>query len=313
MSTDIAPSASERVPTDPRLSRRRRAVERLRRRRIAARAVVGSAALAALWLALWSPLLRVRAVELVGARHTTAADVARVARLSTADNLLLLSTGDVAAMTENLPWVRSAKVERRLPGTVRVSVTERRPELILVTRAGLWTLDARARVLAAGRKGTGLPMLRVGASESPVPGNVVSHPGARAALRAYRRLRPGMQRRVEDVLARTPERIAFRLGGGTLVRWGGAGRLGAKRAILRALFDRVAREGRTVAYVDVSVPESPAVSSVPFGTSSARRDDRARGRRRSRARTNRRASGAQDNDDGRRNHERPRRENSPER
>jgi cell division protein FtsQ len=266
MSADLAPPTSERVPTDPRLSRRRRTVARLRRRRIAARSIVGGALLAALWLALWSPLLRVRAVEVVGARHTTAADVARAARLSSADNLLLLSTGDVAAMTESLPWVRSAKVERRLPGSVKVSVTERQPELFLDTGEGVWTIDARARVLAAGRKGTHLPVLRAAASETPAPGEVVRHAGARAALRAYRSLRPGMRRRVEEVLARSAERIGFRLEGGTLVRWGGAERLQAKRAVLRALFDRVAREGRTVAYVDVSVPESPAVSSLPFGT-----------------------------------------------
>jgi cell division protein FtsQ len=277
MSADLAHGAAERVPTDPRLSRRRRAVARLRRRRIAARAVAGCALLAALWLALWSPLLRVRSVDIVGGRHTTAADVARAARLSSADNLLLLSTGDVATMTEGLPWVLSAKVERRLPGTLKVSVTERDPELILVTKSGHWTIDERAHVLAPGRKGSDLPVLRTRASESASPGEVVSHPGARAALRAYRSLRRGMRRRVEEVFARSPERIGFRLEGGTLVRWGGAERPRAKRAVLRALFDRLAREGRTMAYVDVSVPESPAVSSLPFGTEPA---ELPRGRRR---------------------------------
>jgi cell division protein FtsQ len=265
MSADLSPRASERVPTDPRLSRRRRAVTRLRRRRIAARAAAACAVSAGVWLALWSPLLRVRVIEIVGARHTTAADVARAAGLDPADNLLLLSTGDVATMTEDLPWVRTAKVERRLPGTVKVSVTERRPAMILATEAGPWTLDARGRVLTAGRVGGALTELRASPGAAPTPGEVVADQAARKALRAYGSLRHGTRRRVEVVLGPTPERIGFQLETGTLVRWGSVERLRAKRAVLGALLLRLRREGRTAAYIDVSVPETPALSSAPLG------------------------------------------------
>jgi cell division protein FtsQ len=246
---------------------------------------------AGLWLALWSPLLRVRAVEIMGARHTTAADVAVAARLSAADNLLLLSTGDVATMTEGLPWVRTARVERRLPGTVTVSVTERRPAMILVTEAGHWTVDARGRVLTEGRAGGALPELRTEPDQTTRPGEMVAAPAVRGALRAYRSLSRPARGRVDVVLAPTPERIGFRLETGTLVRWGSTERLESKGAVLHALLDRLRGEGRTAAYVDVSVPETPALSSVPLGTRphapdantsgrSAKPDARGRGRER---------------------------------
>jgi cell division protein FtsQ len=202
----------------------------------------------------------------VGARHTTAADVAKAARLSSADNLLLLSTGDVATMTEGLPWVRTARVERRLPGTVKVSVTERRPAMILVSEAGHWTLDARGRVLTEGRAGGALPELRAEPDATPNPGERVADRSARGALRAYGSLGRGARGRVEVVLAPTPERIGFRLETGTLVRWGSTERPESKGAVLRALLVRLRREGRTAAYIDVSVPETPALSSVALGT-----------------------------------------------
>ncbi|WP_051432204.1 cell division protein FtsQ/DivIB [Rhodovibrio salinarum] len=41
---------------------------------------------------------------------------------------------------ENLPWVKAATVERRLPGTVRIALTERTP-------LALWQLDGRLSVI----------------------------------------------------------------------------------------------------------------------------------------------------------------------
>jgi cell division protein FtsQ len=254
---------AERVPTDPRLSRRRRAVARLRRRRIAARIAVGLTVAVGLWLALWSPLLRVRSVTVIGARHTTSADVAAAARLADGDNLLLLSTPEVASRTEALPWVRRARVERKLPGTVRVTITERRPAMVFVAGRRRWTLDGSGRVLTEGRAGRALTVLAARDVAPVVVGRRIPGAAARAAVAAYRALRGPGRGRIRAVFAPSPERITFRLTDGTFVGWGSADRLASKRAVMRALLRRLRRAGRSAAYVDVSVPESPAVSDLP--------------------------------------------------
>src|SRR5438094_25208 len=48
--------------------------------------------------------------------------------------------GTVAAHVQRLPWVRTATVSRHWPGTVSISVTERRPVASVRGRGDEWAL-----------------------------------------------------------------------------------------------------------------------------------------------------------------------------
>ena len=255
--------ATPRVSTDPRFTRRRRAVERSKRRRTVVRASLAATGIFAAWAAFWSPLLAVDEVRIVGGRHTTAAEVAAVAGIDGADNLLLVSTSEVAARVRSLPWVRAAKVDRMLPGTVRVRVEERRPAMLLSLGAAKWTIDRRGRVLAAGEATGGLPVL-AGVQVSTVrPGLSLRTGEARAALTAWRSLPPRLRQQVVAIFAPTIERLTFSLASGTQVRYGAAEHLRAKNEVLRVLLARTQSEGEPAAYIDVRVPSNPALAAEP--------------------------------------------------
>ena len=145
--------ASNRVTTDPRISRRRRAVARSKRKRIVAGLAVVATVGGIGWGALASPLLAIDEVKVVGARHITSQEIARVAGLGSDDNLLLLSTGAVEDAAETLPWVKDAVVDRMLPGTVRVRITERVPVMVAVP--GGSTVDDRCVGQGSGFGGRG--------------------------------------------------------------------------------------------------------------------------------------------------------------
>ncbi len=251
----------ERVSTDPRFSRRRLAVERSRRRRLFVKGAVALALGVTLWAAFWSPLLRVRDVRVVGGRHTTPEEVERAAGLGPSDNLLTLSTSEIARRALRLPWVRRARVERILPGTVVVSVDERRPAMILSLAARRFTLDERGRVLERGTARGGLPVLTAFEDDDLDPGDRLGSSPAGAAVTALRSLAPALQRSVVAGFAPSLERISFSLEDGTLVRFGAAERLRAKNQVLRALLRRLHQEQRPFSYIDVRVPENPAVSA----------------------------------------------------
>lgn len=225
------------------------------------------AAIAALaWLAFWSPVLAVDEIAIVGAKHTSVADVAAVTGLDASDNLLLVSTGRVAKQVEELPWVASAKVDRKLPGTVRVKVVERAPQVVLVTAGSRWLLDGRGHVL--GRATTGddeLPVLAAATVSEIAAGEQVGESEVRDALAAYRSLAPRLRGEVVALLAPTSERITLSLRDGTHVRFGAAESLAAKNAVLKALLADMRAEGRIGGYIDVRVPTSPAVSGAAAG------------------------------------------------
>lgn len=252
--------SERRVATDPRISRRRSAVARSKRRRLMTGAITVVALAAIAWVALASPLLAIDEVRVTGAKHTTADQVARVAGLGPEDNLLLISTDAVARAAETLPWVRSAEVDRILPGTVRVRVVERVPALLLSVGAARWTLDARGNILASGTVEKGLPTLGGVETGGVEVGQRVSSPELIDALKAFRALSKRVRDQVAAVVAPSRERISFSLASGTLIRFGAAEDLAAKREVIAALLADLAQEQRTVAYIDVRVPTSPAIA-----------------------------------------------------
>lgn len=259
---------ASRVATDPRISRRRRAVERGKRRRFVSGMLALALVAGLIWAMFFSPLLRVRDLKLQGAERTTLAEVASVTELLDDDrNLLLLSTAEVKGKVETLPWVASAEVARTLPGTVKVRVRERQAALVLSLGAARWTIDAEGNVLATGAAEEGLPILAGLQVDELEPGLRLQTEEAVAALEAFRRLPRVVQQRVTAVFAPSIERISFSLESGTVVRFGAAQQLDAKNQVLRALFERLGPDGGGAAYIDVRVPTSPAVSGPRPGGS----------------------------------------------
>lgn len=253
-----------RVRTDPRFRRRRQAVDRSRRRRL----FIGTTSVVALvtlvWAVFWSPLLNVRDVTVRGAEHLSADDVIQATDLIGADkNLLLLSTEEIAERVERLPWVKEADVDRMLPSSVRVSIVERSPAIVLSLGAARWTLDRKGYVLDSGETRPGLPVLagvEVGQVE---PGVRLMTPESLAALRAFRSMPSSLGKKIVGIFAPTTERITLSLQDGTVIRIGSAEKLKAKAKVLKALMARLTQKGVTPGYIDVRVPTNPAISAEP--------------------------------------------------
>lgn len=258
-----------RVGPDPRISRRRRAVERTRRRRMWTRFATIATAAAITWAAFFSPLFAVHHVRVVGGRHVTGAAVARAAGISSRENLLRLSTSDVAAAARTLPWVKKATVQRVLPGTLKVHVVERKPVMVLSLGAARWTVDAHGYVLQPVERALGLPQLDAVQVANVSPGTHLATPEVRGALAAYQHLPKPLQKQVTAVFSPTTERITMALTSGVAVRYGAPEQMRAKGAVLKAILAHLRAAGSLPGYIDVRVPSSPAVGADQAGEATA--------------------------------------------
>jgi hypothetical protein len=118
-----------------------------RRLRLVVALAVAVALVGAAFAVSRSPLLAVRTVEVVGAEHETAAEVAAVAGLASHPAMLSLDPAALARRIETLPWVASARVSRRWPSTVTVEVSER---TAVGVAAESWAGGATYAAVAAG-------------------------------------------------------------------------------------------------------------------------------------------------------------------
>ena len=235
-------------------------MQRTRRRMILWRCALIAVVALAGWAAFLSPFLKVQRVTVSGGRHTTAQQVARAAGLDSADNLLLVSTASVAAEAARLPWVKTVDVERKLPGTVKVIVTERKPVMVLSAEGRQWLVDSEGRVLDSNTKDRRLPVIAGSPVGDVEPGTTLRGQEVAGALAVFGSLPPSLKQRLDAIVAPTAERLTLALRDGTQVRYGAAQELSSKNEVLQVLLRRLGKQGSAVAYIDVRVPTNPAVA-----------------------------------------------------
>ena len=97
--------------------------------------------------------LGVREIVVVGRRFTPAQDIVAATRLREGAPLLAFDPSMARAELERMPWIRSASVERRFPGTVRIDIVERRPVALWQDQGRFAVLDEDGREIRGADPG----------------------------------------------------------------------------------------------------------------------------------------------------------------
>jgi cell division protein FtsQ len=93
------------------------------------------------------PYFAVEAIEVSAGPRLTRGDVLRLGRLREGMSLWEVSAAEVERRLERSPWVRTARVQRRFPRRLEVTVVERRPRAIVFSGRPLY-VDRRGYVIA---------------------------------------------------------------------------------------------------------------------------------------------------------------------
>ncbi|TMK30507.1 MAG: FtsQ-type POTRA domain-containing protein [Actinobacteria bacterium] len=228
----------------------------IRGRRLVATMIVASLTIAAGSLVVSrSSLLRLRHLEVVGISSLTRAQVVRLAALSSSTNVLWFDAGAVERRLESDPWVATATVSRRVPGTIRISVVERAPVAMIRTEVAFTLLAADGVALGTVAADPMLPEIVVMTGSSLPEGNAPAQAAARAIAGLDGGRRPAVVRAVVDAGA-----LSVELDGGTRVEFGDTTGIEAKTAAARQILRWATTQGASVASVNVTAPDSPAVT-----------------------------------------------------
>lgn len=206
--------------------------------------LVVAVVLAAGWAVLFSQLLAVRSVRVVGVGRLSSAQVEAAAAVPVGEPLARVDTGAVARRVGALPAVRSVTVARRWPRTLTISVRERVPAAVAARGTSYVLVDR------TGVSFDTVPVRPPGLALVDVPAGL-GRAGLRAALDVLAATPAALRAQVVVVQAGADEQVTLQLTRGRTVVWGSPDGSRRKAVVLDALLARRAR------VYDVSAPDAP--------------------------------------------------------
>ncbi|MGI5505555.1 cell division protein FtsQ/DivIB [Lentzea sp. CA-135723] len=241
-STRVRPA--NRRPKSAEYRARRRVI--LRRRLVALLTVLSVAALA--YCVFFTPLLGVAQVDVRGNVALTEDEVRAVADIEPGSPLIRLDLQEIHDRVAGIPRVAAVEVERQLPGTVRLLVTERVPVGSVKLPDGFHLVDSTGKDYAV------VPAAAPGVPELVLTLPSSSDPATRAVVGVVNELPEKLRPDVVSVAATTGADVKLTLTGDRVVKWGSAENTPRKAAVLLVL---LTRQGLVF---DVSSPDLATVS-----------------------------------------------------
>lgn len=109
----------------------------------------------------------VKNIMVDGRNHTDVDALKAMINMEKGDPIFAFHPGEAKAMIEKLSWVKSAHIERRLPDTIYIKITERKPMALWQRNQKLSLIDADGVVLTDQNLGAFKNFLIVVGDEAP--------------------------------------------------------------------------------------------------------------------------------------------------
>ncbi|MEX0834431.1 MAG: FtsQ-type POTRA domain-containing protein [Actinomycetota bacterium] len=233
--------------------------ERLRSRRmIAVFLALGVLGLAA--AVVLSPVFALRTVEVSGNSVLSKEDVVEAAGVELGENVIFLSTEQIASRLASDPWVAGATAVKSMPSTVRIEIRERRAAAVVRAPDAFLLVAGDGSILASTRLPQRLPLIpgiRGGSIGGSLPSDVLPAAAVAGSLGAE------TLAQVSSVGVAPGGAIRLRLSTGTKVLYGPPVEVNEKAQALDALLrwdsEHSPEKLRTL---DIRAPSAPSARVV---------------------------------------------------
>ncbi len=214
-----------------------------------------------------SPLVAVRHVSITGLGGLLpeeAAAVQNAAALPAGTNIFHVRTGRMEGALSRVPSVESARVARRLPDRVEISIVPRVPVAILACAGTRWELDAAGFAIRAARLERKLVEIALPFDCSISAGQHVDIPGVAGALVAAALATHGTRLEIAKIEVDQNADICLNMADKVAIRIGHTDKLDTKLALVRRIYEERPDIGAEVEAIDLRCPDAPAC--LPRGT-----------------------------------------------
>lgn len=258
------PGAARTRP-HPAVVERRRAVARAqgRRRRSGALLVLGTLAVIGVlyWIAT-GPLVAVHGVSVSGYDRADRTELTKALAAAAEEGTVLApATGAMRAAARRFPWVGSISVTRSWPRSLSVRVVPATPVAVAAFEDQAVLVSGAGRVLGVKDGVGGLGWLKLSQAPPPAGGSLPA--ATRAELVFMAAAAPEVAARVRQLRPAGDGTIVGRLTSGPELRLGAPERMEAKAQALGLLLRSLsADEESTASYIDLTIPENPALGPV---------------------------------------------------
>jgi cell division septal protein FtsQ len=197
------------------------------------------------------PVYAVSDIEVVGNQGTATADIQEAAGFVLGRNAFLVRSRDVEAAVEELSGVVSAEASVSLPGRVRITVTDTRPDVAWLSNGILYLVDRNGTIREQGNSDPA-KMLRIRDMSGRLyqKGDKVDERAVQAALN----LALILPREIQDFEWQRANELSVISGQGWRALFDTRDDLNVQVDALR----RVLSSGRNATAIDVRVPSMPA-------------------------------------------------------
>ena len=253
------PTGAGRKVANVKRDERERRQRGLARRRVVLvlAAVAAIFAIGAGLVALWrAPLFSVKTVEVAGATHLTRSVVLKRAAIPSDSTLLRVPAKEIEKRLAGEPWVSSARVSRRFPGTLVLTIVERRAvALVDIGGTSLWLVDIDAHWLGrrSGEDTAAVMTIRDIESLKPRAGAQSKSPELKNALAVFVGLSPELREITKTISAPTVDKTALITNKDVQVFVGSSDDISKKDQVAREILAKQ----KNVVYVNVRVVDRP--------------------------------------------------------
>lgn len=275
------PGRGEQTPAERRSARRDKEGNAARRLIVACIAVAIAllVALVGFLVLSYTPVFSITSIETTATEHVSKDDIAKLAAIPQGTTLLNLDEAKITSNLQKNPWVGQVTYVREFPNTLRIEVTERSVESLVVMSSGsvVWCLgdggvwiepvsvttsDGESiddAALAKAQEMGALLITDVPATVSPVAGSTASDSVIQAVETYQSTFSDTLTSQIVSYSAQSLDSISCTLKSGVEISLGSATDVSTKEEVIEQILSQYSGK---LTYINVRVPSKPTYRMI---------------------------------------------------